>query len=266
MLSPPEKSALRDMCSIAKRLDIPLMLVGAGARILVFDSRYNAQGRSTTDWDWGIKVKSWKEFEALVEVMVQGTSPLFRGTQTLHRFEHIETQTPLDLVPFGSLAEPNQAIEWPNERSMNVLGYEEALVQAEEVAIEENWTIKVASVPSLVVLKLIAWKDRGSKKDLDDVILMLQNYFEDDMYERLKKPLISGAIDVEYMGAFDLGQDIRKRFSGKVTTTVERILDEILERADQLIPQLILRIEDQWDELFEQILKRFEVLRQGLLS
>jgi predicted nucleotidyltransferase len=38
---------------------------------------------------------------------------------------------------------------------MNVLGYEEALVQAEEVLLEENWTIKVASVPALVVPQLI---------------------------------------------------------------------------------------------------------------
>jgi predicted nucleotidyltransferase len=266
MLSTLEKSALRDMCSIAARMDIPLMLVGAGARILVFDRRYNTQGRSTTDWDWGIKVANWQEFEALVATMVQGAPPFFRRTQTLHRFEHIETQTILDLVPFGSIADPGRSVEWPNERSMNVLGYEEALVQAEQVVLEENWIIKVASVPALVVLKLIAWKDRGGKKDLEDVILMLQNYFEDDMYERLKAPLISGKIDVEDMGAFDLGQDIRKRFGREVVIIVNRILEEILEKADQLIPQLISRTNDQWDELFEQTLKRFEVLRRGLSS
>jgi predicted nucleotidyltransferase len=176
MLSPPEKVALRDMCSIAAKMDIPLMLVGAGARILVFDRRYNTQGRSTTDWDWGIKVASWQEFESLAAAMVESAPSLFKRTRTLHRFEHIETQTILDLVPFGLIAEPNQAVEWPNERSMNVLGYDEALVQAEEVALEGNWTIKVANVPALIVLKLIAWNDRGGKKDLEDVSLMLQNY------------------------------------------------------------------------------------------
>jgi predicted nucleotidyltransferase len=266
MLSTLETSALRDMCSIAAKMNIPLMLVGAGARILVFDRRYNVQGRSTTDWDWGIKVESWQEFNALVAAMVQGAPPLFKQTLTLHRFEHVETQTPLDLVPFGSLAKSNQAVEWPNERSMNVLGYEEALIQAEEVTIEENWTIKVASVPSLVVLKLIAWKDRGGKKDLDDVILILKNYFEEDMYERLKDPFISGEIDVEDMGAFDLGQNIRKRFSREVVIMGSRILGEILERADQLIPQLISKTDSQWDEMFAQMQKRFEVLRQGLVS
>lgn len=266
MLSSPEKSALRDMCSIAARVGIPLMLVGAGARVLVFDCRYNVQGRSTTDWDWGIKVASWQEFEALVTVMVEGTLPLFKRTQTLHRFEHLETQTLLDLVPFGSIADPNQLVEWPNERRMNVLGYEEALVLAEEVMLAESWTIKVASVPALVALKLIAWKDRGGKKDLEDVVLILQNYFEDDLYERLKEPLIKGDINFEGMGAFNLGQDIRNRFSREVAIAVDRILEEIIEKADGLIPQLIPRMEDQWDEQFEQILKGFEVLRQGLLS
>jgi predicted nucleotidyltransferase len=265
MLSSSEKSALRDMCSIAAKVDIPLMLVGAGARVLVFDRRYNVQGRSTTDWDWGIKVANWQEFEALVATMVQGAPPFFRRTQTLHRFEHIETQTILDLVPFGSIAGPAQSVEWPNERSMNVLGYEEALVQAEEVVLEENWMIKVANVPALVVLKLIAWKDRGGKKDLDDVTLMLQNYFEDDMYERLKDPLINGIIDFEGMGAFELGQEIQNKFSREVAIAVDRILEEIIETADRLIPQLIPRMEDRWDDQFEQILKRFEVLRQGVL-
>jgi predicted nucleotidyltransferase len=90
MLSTPEKAALKDMCSIAAKMDIPLMLVGAGARILVFDRRYNTQGRSTTDWDWEIKIASWQEFESLASAMVQGAPPLFKRTQTLHRFEHIE--------------------------------------------------------------------------------------------------------------------------------------------------------------------------------
>jgi predicted nucleotidyltransferase len=265
MLSSSEKSALRDMCSIAAKVDIPIMLVGAGARVLVFDRRYNVQGRSTTDWDWGIKVRNWQEFEALVTAMVEGSLPIFKKTQTLHRFEHLETQTLLDLVPFGPLADPNQWVEWPNERRMNVLGYEEALVLAEELVLAENWMIKVASVPALVVLKLIAWKDRGGKKDLEDVALMLQNYFEDDLYERLKGPLIKGDIDFEDMGAFELGQEIQNRFSREVTIAVDRILEEIIETADRLIPQLIPRMEDQWDERFEQILKRFEVLRQGVL-
>jgi predicted nucleotidyltransferase len=266
MLSPPEKVALRDMCSIAAKMDIPLMLVGAGARILVFDRRYNTQGRSTTDWDWGIKVASWQEFESLAAAMVESAPSLFKRTRTLHRFEHIETQTILDLVPFGPIAEPNQAVEWPNERSMNVLGYDEALVQAEEVALEGNWTIKVANVPALIVLKLIAWNDRGGKKDLEDVSLMLQNYFEDELYEQLREPLITGTIGIEDMGAFALGQDIRTGFSTEVMMAVDRILGKIIERADQVIPQLIPRTDERWDERFEQTLKQFQVLQQGLLG
>lgn len=45
---------------------------------------------------------------------------------------------------------------------------------------------------------------------------MLQNYFEDELYERLKELLISGAIDFEDMGAFALRQDIRTRLSTEV--------------------------------------------------
>lgn len=77
------------MKSITDSLKLPILVVGAGARIIIFDKRYNIEGRATFDLDFAIKLDSWSDFEALTAQMTQGNNPLFKGTLTQHRFEHI---------------------------------------------------------------------------------------------------------------------------------------------------------------------------------
>lgn len=60
-----QKQVLQDIKTIADNLQISLLLVGAGARILVFDKRYNIQGRVTLDLDFAVKVDSWSDFQTL---------------------------------------------------------------------------------------------------------------------------------------------------------------------------------------------------------
>ena len=50
MISPDEIVVLRDFAAIADRIDVPFVVVGAGARLLVFDWEYELPTvRTTTD-------------------------------------------------------------------------------------------------------------------------------------------------------------------------------------------------------------------------
>ncbi|GAB1541132.1 hypothetical protein NUACC21_38020 [Scytonema sp. NUACC21] len=50
------KQFLSDFKAIIEPLQIPMLLIGAQARLLIFDSQYKIQGRATTDWDVAVKL------------------------------------------------------------------------------------------------------------------------------------------------------------------------------------------------------------------
>ena len=92
MLEPEDtqKQVLLDMKTIVEHLQLPILVVGAGARILIFDNRYNLEGRATRDLDFAVKVNNWSDFQTLSAEMTQRVSPCFRATNVQHRFIHIK--------------------------------------------------------------------------------------------------------------------------------------------------------------------------------
>lgn len=114
-----EKQVLVDLLTVAARLKLPMLVVGAGARILIFDRRYNVEGRATTDLDFAVRVDSWSDYQSLSAEMTHGSNPCFRATYIPHKFIHIQTETEVDIVPFGPIGQPNQIIEWSNGNQMS---------------------------------------------------------------------------------------------------------------------------------------------------
>ncbi len=57
MLDPKEKQVLVDLKAVLDSLDLPRLMVGAGARLLIFDRPYNREGRATKDWDFAVSVR-----------------------------------------------------------------------------------------------------------------------------------------------------------------------------------------------------------------
>ncbi len=261
--------ALEDLARIAGELGIDLMLVGAGARILVFDRPFGYRGRATMDWDVGVRLGSWLELDSLVKVMTQGANAPFELTATEHRFIHVQTGLPLDVVPFGEIARPDRTIRWPGDKGteMNVVGFEEALACAEEVSADSIAAerMKVVTLPGFVVLKLIAWSDRQAKKDLQDVALILRRYEPDAIFDALADELASGAVEYDVAGAYLLGREIRRGF-GRSLVDVQSVVNVILERADREIAPLIETIsgdDSGWDAEFDRLKAKFEALLAG---
>jgi predicted nucleotidyltransferase len=267
MLSSPEKAALADIYHRMAALGMPLLLIGAGARMLVCDRRYNVAGRSTKDWDFAVKIATWERYQALGNDLTQGHAPKFSATSIPHRFIHLATGTELDIVPFGAIGEPNQEITWPDGNQMSVLGLEEALLHAEDLAIDDL-PIKVVTPPALIGLKLIAWSDRRSLKDLEDVAFILQNHQDDRIYERLSDELAEGILEFEVAPSFLLGQEMQAIFTQPTLASVDTTLQAIVDNPDALIPQLIRNQFDdaRWNQAFDTALKRFQALQQGMVA
>lgn len=213
MTSSHELDVLRDIHIIAEVLDIPLMLVGAGALVFQMDLRYGIlKGRMTRDWDLAVRVDTWSDFLALREAAL--ASARFRGTAVRHRLEHVGGM-PIDLVPFGGV-EDNGTITWPGEhRTMITRGFQDAWNVAESMQVADALCIKVITVPSMVVLKIFAYQDRSSEtvKDLEDILFILKHYLEIPgnearMYDELPEMWEAGTLSYDTAGPYLLGRDI----------------------------------------------------------
>lgn len=265
MVSPESQRVLADLKTIMSTLGFPMMVVGAGARILVFDQVYGKTGRTTTDWDIAVSIANWQSFQSLRQALTQAPSSRFKITRTLHRFIHINTGIEVDVIPFGPIGEPDQQITWPDGMEMNLLGFDEALGLATSQKIAQI-EMPIVGLSGWLVLKLIAWSDRKQSKDLQDIHFVLQHYENEQIFDLLAEELSSGSLEFEEAAIWLLGQDIRSSFAPTTIAACSACLTQILERQNNLLPQLIDSSLDNpdWDIAFEQAIQRFTIFRSSL--
>lgn len=188
------------------------LIIGATARDLIL--RY-AHGfpvtRLTTDLDVGVMVASWSDFATLRQRLVErGATP---DAQKPHRVQLNDWQ--IDIVPFGGVA-VNGVIVWPpgNEVEMTVLGLAEARRHALEVLLPDDTVASVASLPALLLMKVMAWSDRHRRlddRDARDIRTLIDGYAadwnQDRLYEEAGDLLEHFGFDNELAAAALLGRD-----------------------------------------------------------
>jgi predicted nucleotidyltransferase len=218
-----------DLKSIFAPLELPIMLVGAGARILVFDRVYKF-GRLTEDLDIATQIPDWLTFDAVTQAMTQAESALFQATRIPHRFQHIATGKIIDVVPFGPISEPGQRLRWPDGNEMNMAGFQEALSKA---IVFDDVAIPVVSLPAFIVLKLFAWNDRRMVKDRQDIEFVLRYYDnEEGISPGLMEQLATGEVQFLHASIYLLGKDIRAIFRSQTLAQLPSIFDALLKNAD----------------------------------
>jgi hypothetical protein len=84
---------------------------------------------------------------------------------------------PIDLLPFGKIAEPGSTVCWPGQFRvwLKVQGFQEAFDNAAEIVLK-NVKVRVVIPEMLVALKLSSWSlGSGRAKDAMDIRLILEN-------------------------------------------------------------------------------------------
>ena len=262
------KKFLTDFKSIIDSLEVPMLLIGAQARMLIFDNQYQVQGRATKDWDVAVKLDNWERYNLLISTMTTGQNPLFKKTRVIHKFIHIETELEVDVIPFGDISKPKQEINWPDGNQMNILGLEEAFTNT-EIIIIDNLEIRVADIDAFIALKLLAWNNRKENKDLKDIItVLLKSPNEEDeqrVYDEFIDEIIEGRFEVDEAAIIFIGRNIQNKFKIETFNKVKEIVKIILGQ-DTYISQCMPKILDdkEWDETFDKIVRRFKSLEYGL--
>ena len=214
-------------------LGIDVFVGGAMARdIMLTHVHGQAVRRATRDVDIGLYIDSWERF-TMLKNRLTATEAFFEVHGMSHRMHYLRPGgIPLDLIPFGGVAGEDQTITWPpgHDVVLNVAGFREGLESADLVDLGAGLSIHVCTLPALSVLKLLAWRDRGSEnnKDATDFLALAQAYANagnmDRLYEEEAALLEMAGHDPDLAGAALLGKDAAMLCSPGTAQQVRAIL------------------------------------------
>lgn len=248
----------------------PYVVVGATARDLLLHHVFGVPvSRATCDVDLAIAVENWEQFHSLRRAFI-GTGQ-FTPDKTEHRIYFAKAAIPVDLIPFGGLAE-NETIAWPPTRDtlMSVAGFEDALKASVRVQVATNLTIPVVSLASLTILKLFAWQDRNTTdKDALDLFRILSKYVdasnEDRLYASANSPLEKFGFQLDLSGAALAGADAREissigtleKLRALISTDsfVEKLAERIRSSRWPFEPDKLAHIRTMLNAYFDELMK-----------
>lgn len=170
---------LRVILPVLEAAGVDYFVVGAFAR----DAELLAKGhtdppvRKTRDLDLAVMVGSIENYDALKMALAQ--LPGLEESQS-EPFKFIFRQAyEVDLLPFGAIADEKGQVELKARQAfvLELPGIEEVYPFAETIETQEGLQLKVASLPGVILLKLIAWSDRPERqKDIRDIDHILNNF------------------------------------------------------------------------------------------
>lgn len=258
----PALSLVREACAEAA---VEFFVVGAAARDLLLEHVHGVQPfRSTGDVDIAVAVEGWAGYDRLIGTLVDGHG--FHRT----RVEHRVTRGALvvDVVPFGDIANDRREVEWPTtDRTMSVLGYPEAFDAAVGIQIGDAPPVRVASLPGVVLLKLVAWGEAPHRRRNDpiDICMIMMDYGE----------VAGNALFDEHDDLLDDLNDMRVAYAQILGREVADLLTDADLRA-RILDLLRANTEDDYESPFVQAmgtechpdfayrLTCFRALRQGV--
>lgn len=241
---------LRAVDRVAAAVKCPFFMVGAAARDLVLLNLYNLRsGRATQDIDFGVAVENWERFRTLTEALIATGDFSARQTvpqRLIYKDRLSGLPVPIDLIPYGGVASLGTRVAWPPEGDtvFNVSGFEEAQASSLLVEIADGFLVRVASIPGLTLLKLIAWADRGgnNNKDAADLHRLLADYADagntDRLYEQEAALLEAAKFDLQLAGAELLGCDVAA-ICGRPTADQIREVLTSEQQLDLLVSQMV---------------------------
>jgi predicted nucleotidyltransferase len=231
----PDQQAniIRQVVHAANSEGLDLFIVGAQARDLFLQYIYDLPvHRATNDIDFGIVVENWNKFTKLRDNLI--VDKKFQPHRTMRQRLVHESGLLIDLVPFGDLEDVSGQISWPPDFSivMSTVGFREAYDHSIEVRITDDLIVRVASLPGLALMKIVAWDDRRFERDAQDLGLIMRYYLDVGNQDRVYSEqgdcfdLLNEEFDYEKASAHILGRDI-----GRLVTDISRpILERVLPK------------------------------------
>ncbi|MGH7205714.1 MAG: hypothetical protein ACREI2_05850 [Nitrospiraceae bacterium] len=254
--------ALKLLRNYFERREISFALVGALVPALLLSSEVGA--RETRDADHVIKLASWAEWDAVIAELVELGFRRGRGEQE-HRLYYKTGE--IDLIPYGVTNGPDEVLIWRKSgNQMNMTGFSDVFRYAKPTEVTHGLTLPVVPLWLFAVLKIIAYLDRESPRDLSDLIYVLERY-ETSGEESRRFEVASGVDGVTYetSGAYLLGCDVRENASDKALELIKGFVAPITDEHHKAI-NTILREENllQSEDRRQSVYRLIQAFRKGL--
>jgi predicted nucleotidyltransferase len=275
-LDPERYATLAALDGVLKGLQCPYMLVGATARDILL---YNVFGqrvfRATQDVDIAISIDSWERFNTVKSEILRTPDFLPSTAQpyrVLHMTHAAAYPTPIDILPFGEIANETEAVRWPppdNDLVMNVAAFSDAYASSLTVTVGSGLDLRMASIPGLVLLKLLAWVDKSESKQAQDVLRLIDTYGdvgnEDRLYGDNIDLLESEGFDFSLAGARLLAHDALALAAPATINIVQSVLRDT-KRMNTFQSQMSPSIGRLDDSIIDQSGIRFNAFAETFLG
>ena len=263
--NPLLKDLLKDLSSFFGSINVDFYVIGATARDIILSNLHDlVPERKTDDLDIAIAISDWNQFRSIEENLpkIEGFE---KSKELKQRFIYNGIYV-VDIVPFGDVAEDDGNIYWPPDETiaMSVWGFPEMADSTINVEIDGEVSIKIASLPGLFILKLVAWRDRHlvGSKDAYDMALLMKNYLDINIERAVEEHYdlyVTDEFDQVIAGAQLMARDVKllMRNNEKTLEYLREILVKEIELAEgsQLINQLM---ESDASLQYEQVLACLE--------
>jgi hypothetical protein len=174
----------------------------------------------------------------------------------------------VDIIPAGPELLRQGEVTWPRSgRRIALLGLRLAFDHAKREAVSEQFTLRVAPIPVLTILKIVAYRDRPQERerDLADLAYMLTDF---EPADRFSDEVVDLGLTYEEAGRFLLAREIAA-IAGpaeheRVGPFVAASLDE--EGPKALLPKLISVGPPSWKADPGELIRRMEAFRRGLAA
>ncbi len=207
-------NAVEECCN---ELSIEFYIIGALAKEIWFSKENIATG-GTRDVDFAIFINEEEKFQQLKSLLIENHGFSSFSGNAFVLFAPNEIQ--IDIVPFGKLeVQDGVTVKGEGLNKIKVNGFKEVYLESvKEVKVLEDKVYKVATLPGILLLKIIAFDDRPEQREKDpaDILSIIENYFSlqreliyefhSDLFGEDDKslPLIASRV---------LGREIRKPLS-----------------------------------------------------
>lgn len=152
-----------------------LLLVGASCRDIIHSTLgFENQLRGTDDWDFGVAVANWSEYDTIVGHFPEaGTNGLRRKIAGYD----------VDLTPFGALETHGSRVRKHPDQDIDVFGFKDVFARAEQLELVPGIRVRIPRPEGYAALKMRSWIDRsqparGEYKDAVDIAAAIMWFAE----------------------------------------------------------------------------------------
>ena len=220
--------------------DVPFYLIGARARDVWFLPEKSM--RITKDIDW---IAACEEDSVFKEIR----------NQLIKKEGFKDTNNPFTLLsPKGMQVDLLPFVE---NSGRSLKGLREVFARGTEgVIFDDEATYQVATLPAIVLLKLIAWDDRPEYrlKDLSDIAVIFELYFDrfsEDIYDNHND--LFGDRELDEITAYVIGRKI-KHIIGDSFSLKERLVYILTKKREIIVKNIAIKSSKPENEV-NQILK-----------